>query len=147
MTLKLYPNTVLMEHQHATFFLLQYSIYKTLIRLNILGKKITSISWSSNNKIIGEKSIPENVGKIFLTTWYKGSQSSSIKENIGWLTKTLNQLFIAEMIIKYQKILIKSFIRYPKEITVRLFIGIFSLLESRWIYSFKNVKMNRTNNK
>ena len=34
------------------------------------------------------------------------------------------------MIIKYQKILIKSFIRYPKEIIARLFIGI----KSRGVY-------------
>ena len=44
---------------------------------------IISTICKENKSTIGEKSIPENVGKIFLTTLYNGSQSSSIKANMG----------------------------------------------------------------
>ena len=49
----------------------------------ILGMNIISTICKKNKSTIGEKSIPENVGKIFLTTLYNGSQSSSINANIG----------------------------------------------------------------
>ena len=49
----------------------------------ILGMNIISTICKRNKSTIGEKSIPENVGNIFLTILYNGSQSSSISTNIG----------------------------------------------------------------
>ena len=49
----------------------------------ILGINIISTICKKNKSIIGEKSIPENVGNTFLTILYNGPQSSSINANTG----------------------------------------------------------------
>tara|TARA_B100001540_G_C15198457_1_gene369673 strand:- start:84 stop:302 length:219 start_codon:yes stop_codon:yes gene_type:complete len=69
-------------------------------KLIICGTKNLSKSCKKNNITIGEKSIPDIGGSTLLTKLYKGSHNSSINENIGWFTKTLNQLLIAEIIIR-----------------------------------------------
>ena len=60
--------------------------------------------------MIGEKSIPDIGGNMLLTGWYKGSHSSLINENNGWLWYMKNQLATAPMII-IQKNMFKIVLR------------------------------------
>ena len=70
-------------------------------------------NWIKNKRTIGEKSIPDICGITLRIGLYKGSHSWSIKLNIGWRLKAINQLPIAPIITAYQNTLSISLIAVP----------------------------------